>query len=432
MKLCVYGLWHLGSVTAACCAGAGVETVGLDPDTAVIANLAKGKPPLLEPGLRELVQKGLKAGKLSFTADTAAAVSKADIIWVAFDTPVDSNDKADVDYVANAVRAIFPHLQNGAAVLVSSQMPVGSVRKLAAEFAAQAKGRVVDFACSPENLRLGKAINVFTQPERIVVGTDSASARQKLEPLLGKFCKNLIWVSVPAAEMTKHAVNAFLATSVTFANEIANLCELVGADAREVERGLRSEPRIGEKAYIRPGAAFAGGTLARDVQFLQAVAAGRDLSTPLLQSIINSNHAHKQWPLRQLARIFGPDWNNLKIALLGLTYKPGTDTLRRSQAVEIGVAIAQKGAKVIAFDPGLRAAPADLPHAITLGGDIEATLKGSDAVILATEWPEFRAVSPDMLAQGMAKPRLIDANGMLAETCKADPRIAYYMVGTAA
>lgn len=431
MKLCVYGLWHLGCVTAACCAAAGIQTIGLDADAAVVANLNKAVPPLHEPGLPGLVQEGLSSGKLTFS-DNLTVVAEADIVWVTFDTPVDDQDRADVDAVLNAVRKIFPLLKNNAVVLISSQLPVGSTRRLAEDFAAVADGRRVDFAYSPENLRLGKAIQVFTQPERIVVGTDRAEVKEKLLPLLQPFCEQIIWISVPAAEMTKHGINAFLATSVTFINELAALCELVGADAAEVERALRSEPRIGQKAYIRPGAAFAGGTLARDVQFLQTIASEHHLSIPLLGSIAQSNRAHIQWPLRRLLRLFDNNLQGKTIALLGLTYKPGTNTLRRSQAVEVAQAILAKGGHVVAFDPAIQTRPADLPAAIKLAETMESALDGADAALLATEWPEFKALSPEMVMRRMRHANLIDANGMVANSFGQDRRMNYFTVGRAA
>ncbi len=193
MKLAVFGLWHLGSVTAACTAAAGVPTVGIDLDRDRIAKLAAGEPPLYEPGLAELVRSGIAAKALSFSSDVQAA-SGADIVWVCHDTPVDEEDRADVDAVRREVAMLFPHLTDGAVVLVSAQLPVGSVAALEQSFAAQAKGRTVSFACSPENLRLGKAIEVFRNPGRIVVGVRDDRAREILEPVLRKFCDNIIWM----------------------------------------------------------------------------------------------------------------------------------------------------------------------------------------------------------------------------------------------
>src|SRR5262249_15180449 len=204
---------------------------------------------------------------------------------------------------------------------------------------------------SPENLRLDKAIEAFTKAERIVVGVRDAEAKAILQPLLQPFCANLLWVSVEAAEMTKHALNAFLATSITFINEIATLCEQEGADAAEVERALRSEPRVGQRAYIRPGSGFAGGTLARDVQFLTEVAARHGSSLPLLESIIPSNISHRKWAFRQIERHFRSG-HGKRIAVLGLAYTPGTSATRRSVAIELCRALLALGAEGGAHAPG--------------------------------------------------------------------------------
>ena len=266
MKVCVYGLWHLGAVTAACLASRSISTVGLAETPAAAAELNAGKAPLFEPGLDALLAQGLQDGALSFTYDAAGAVSSADLLWVNFDTPVDEDDVADVDYVLDRVRGTFPHLKDGAVVLVSSQVPVGSTALLEHEFAAVATGRKVSFAYSPENLRLGDAIRVFTQSERIVIGVRGDDARKVIEPVLKPFCDTLLWTRVESAEMVKHALNSYLAACVTFTNEIAAICESVSADMSEVEAALRLDPRIGKKAYVRAGSAFAEG---RSEPFLQ-------------------------------------------------------------------------------------------------------------------------------------------------------------------
>ena len=280
MNVTVYGLWHLGCVTAACVSAAGNKVVGLDLDRKVVEDLRAGKPPLHEPGLAELIGGEAKAGRLSFTSETAEALLSADVLWVTFDTPVNERDEADVGSVRRGLEQVAPHIPRGCVVLISSQVPVGFTRELATDW----KDRGLRYAYSPENLRLGKAIEVFRNPERVVLGVSEASAREVLGNLFAPFTQRVEWMSVESAEMTKHALNAFLATSVTFANELARLCEAVGADAKEVERGLKSEGRIGPKAYLSPGAAFAGGTLARDLRFLTGFGKEFAVQTPLLQS----------------------------------------------------------------------------------------------------------------------------------------------------
>ncbi|HRQ79921.1 MAG TPA: nucleotide sugar dehydrogenase, partial [Azospirillaceae bacterium] len=369
MKVCVYGLWHLGSVTAACLAAAEIETVGLDDDATTTSGLAAGRPPLFEPGLSELTAAGLASGRLSFTTDPAAALAGAAVVWVAFDTPVDDDDRADVGFVVERIAALFPYLEDGAVVLISAQLPVGTTAGLERRFAAVAAGRAVSFACSPENLRLGKAIEAFRNPGRIVVGVRDDRARAVLEPLLARFCDALLWVGVESAEMTKHALNAFLATCVVFINEIASVCERVGADAGEVEAALRAEPRIGPHAYLRPGAAFAGGTLARDVTFLGDIAADRGLATPLLSGVLPSNQSHRKWAFRRLQTLLG-DLRGRTVAVLGLSYKPGTDALRRSIAVELCRDLVAAGAHVRVCDPVVAAPPDDLAGRVTTASSV--------------------------------------------------------------
>lgn len=428
MKIAVLGLWHLGSVTAACVAEAGFETVGVDRDAAALEGLTRGEAPLFEPGLDDLLRAGIAAGTLRFSSDPAA-VADADLVWVAYDTPVDERDNADTGFVTYAVEEFFPHLQDGAVVLVSSQLPAGTTRGLSQGFARARPGVRVHFACSPENLRLGSALQVFRGAERIVVGADDDAVRTILQPLLSRFTDEVLWVSVESAEMTKHAVNAFLATCVTFANEIASLCERVGADAFEVEQALRLEPRIGRRAYIRPGAAFAGGTLARDIVFLRAIAERTGLDIPLLGHVEASNTAHKTWPIRRLRDELG-DLKDRRIALLGLVYKPGTSTLRRSWAVELAQSLADAGATVRGHDPALSRAP-ELDGVLRLETDFEALLSGADAAVVATEWPEYQALDASFFRGLMRRPLVIDPNRFLAKSLAGSRGLRYLSVGRA-
>jgi UDPglucose 6-dehydrogenase len=401
--------------------------MGLDGDAATIARLSSGRAPLFEPGLDELIAAGLAAGTLSFTTDPAGAAG-ADLVWIAFDTPVDEADRADAAVVVAAVERLFPLLKDGAAVLITSQVPVGTTRALAQSFARVAAGRRVGFAYSPENLRLGKAIEAFEQPERIIVGASDGDARALLEPVLARFCGRLIWVSVESAELAKHALNAFLATTVTFMNEIATLCERVGADAGEVEQALRSEPRIGARAYIRPGAGFAGGTLARDVMTLNQLAARHDLDLPLLGGIMPSNRQHLNWPARQLTARLG-DLSGRRICVLGLTYKPGTDSLRRSPGIDLCRLLLEAGAVVTAHDPRAEPLPADL-DAVQRSDTALDALAGAEAASLMTEWPAYLDLTPEAIAGAMAAPLLLDQGRFLADRLAGRAGIRYVTLGT--
>jgi UDPglucose 6-dehydrogenase len=428
VRICVAGMWHLGTVTAACLAARGHDVVGYDAGESTVSALARGLPPIYEPGLPELVASGITAGCLRFTADPADALAGADVLWVAYDTPVDDDDRADVNAVLGHIRAIFQAIPDGAVIIVSSQIVAGTTRSLAAELRALRPDANVRWAYSPENLRLGKAIEAFQSAERIVVGVDDGVARAALEPLVVTLARRVEWMTVPSAELTKHALNAFLATSVTFINEVARIAELVGADAREVERGLKSEPRIGPKAYLRPGAAIAGGTLARDVVFLAGLGAEGAIETPLLASITASNRAHAGWPERALERLLG-NLTGARVAIWGLAYTAGTDTLRRSAALELCRALTARGAIVHAFDPAVSELPAPDAGVATLAASAVDALSRARALVVMTSWPEFGEVTPDELVAAMSDAVVLDLAGAVSATLGGDARVRYVTVG---
>ncbi|WP_375413843.1 nucleotide sugar dehydrogenase [uncultured Bradyrhizobium sp.] len=428
MKVCVHGLWHLGTVTAACLAARGIATVGLAETEQAAAKLDAGTAPLFEPGLDALLRQGLEQGALSFTADVAAAVSSSNLVWICFDTPVDDNDVADVDYVLDRVRGTFPHLKSGSVVLISSQVPVGSTARLEREFAEVANGRDVSFAYSPENLRLGDAIRVFTQSERIVIGVRGSDVRRLIEPVLEPFCETLLWTRVESAEMVKHALNSYLATCVTFTNEIATLCERVSADMSEVETALRLDPRIGKKAYVRAGSAFGGGTLARDIQFLKAVATDHGVRAPVLNAVLESNDHHKGWVVRHLRHRLGA-LKGKKIGILGLAYKAGTDAIRRSVAIEVIEELLAGGADVTAFDPKVTVLPAPLNSAVTVAVSSNQVFEDSAAVVFATEWPEFLKLDFAVLVPAMKRALLIDQNAFAAKQLPDLSGLEYIVAG---
>jgi UDPglucose 6-dehydrogenase len=430
MKVAVLGLWHLGTVTAACVAGAGIATIGIDDDAPTIAKLGSGEPPLYEPGLADLVGEGLASGRLSFATDPAR-LADADIVWICHDTPVDEDDRADVGAVFSRVEAVFPHLKDGAVVLVSAQLPVGSIARLEKSFAAQANGRQVDFACSPENLRLGRALEIFRNPGRIVVGIRRGVARDKLSPLLEKFCRNLLWMSIESAEMVKHSINAFLALSITFTNELAAIAEQVGASASDVEKALRSEPRIGPNAYVKAGPAFAGGTLARDVQFLSAIAEQEKLETPLIGNVIASNRAHGRWSINQLRRRLAP-LRGKTIAVLGLSYKPGTDAIRRSPSIELLRELLADGATVRVHDPAVRTLPEEFRSGVTIADSAKDAMTGVAALVLATEWPQFRELTAGDLTEAMSGRLVLDPGAFLPPAISKDPALTVVSIGRVA
>lgn len=424
MHVAVFGLWHLGCVTGACLAAAGKTVVGIDPDPGVVARLRQGEAPVHEPGLSELIAAGLAAGRLTFATDAAAALRDADVLWVTFDTPVNERDEADVAAVRARLEAVRGAVRPGTLVMVSSQVPVGFTRSLAQDWA----GLGLTFGYSPENLRLGKAIAAFREPERIVAGLIDDRDRPRVEALFRPYGRALEWMSLESAEMTKHAVNAFLGMSVAFANELARLCERVGADAREVERGLKTEGRIGPRAYLSPGPAFAGGTLARDLRFLAGFGKDLGVSTPLLAGVLASNEAHTGWLRDRIARLLAGIERPVA-AVLGLTYKPGTDTLRRSASVELCRWLHGLGVRVQAHDPAVAALPAELGEEIALCPTAPEALAGADLAVVATEWPAYRQIAAGEVARLMRRPRVVDQTWFLAGALAGAEGIEYFAPG---
>jgi UDPglucose 6-dehydrogenase len=421
MKVVVLGLWHLGCVTAACGAKF-FDVVGLDFEPQTIDDLRRGKPPIFELGLEGLIRNGFASHRLSFESDPATALKNSNLLWVAYDTPVDEDDQPDVTPVLEGIDRCMPYLPDNAAVLISSQVPAGTCHLLETRYPGRR------FAYSPENLRLGRAIEIFFHQDRIILGTrHDLEEDARLSELLSNFSPNVVRVRTESAEMIKHAINSFLALSITFMNEIARICEKVGADAREVESGLKSEPRIGPKAYLSPGGAFAGGTLARDVVTLDGLASrfGEDLF--LIPAIKISNDQHKRWAIQKLREELGT-LSGKQVTILGLTYKPNTDTLRRSLAIELCRQLQTEGVEVRAFDPVAKALPDDLQKA-KLFRNIEQAASGSDALIVCTEWPQLRESDWPSIIAGLRQAIVIDPNGFLLSKLSPILEVNYRCVG---
>ncbi len=430
MKVCVLGLWHLGSVTAACLASVGHDVTGLDSNSGIVEKLQKAEPPVSEPGLDDLIREGINAERLRFTTNAKIAISSAEVLWVAYDTPVDENDQADVEFVFEEVLKSLPFLSIDTTVLVSSQLLVGSIKRFEDISAEKYPEKKLRFAYSPENLRLGKSLDVFLHPDRVVVGVRRPEDREILSRLLAPITDNILWMSVESAEMTKHAINAFLGMSITFINEIASICENIGADAHEVETGLKSETRIGPGAYLSPGAAFAGGTLARDIEFLKDIGSSNNLVNPLISAVRKSNDEHKKWIQRRLFAVLG-GLKGKRIAVWGLTYKPGTNTLRRSLSVEMCNWLRDKGAEIAVHDPSKCKLPDNwLDDVVRSETPLEA-LEGACALIIATQWSEYREVAVGDVENIAGQLAVFDSNCFLSDFNKSSV-ISYFSVGVGA
>lgn len=418
--LTVLGLWHLGCVTAACCAKH-FHVIGLDFDQKTVEILNSGKAPILEPGLDQLLAAGISSKTLSFTSSSEKACAEADVLWVCYDTPVDEHDESDVEFVLAKLRNAMSHLKGGALVLISSQLPVGTCLKLEKEFPQ------FSIAYSPENLRLGRAIESFEKADRVIVGVRDDAKKELLQRLFAPFSSQIMFMRSESAEMVKHALNSFLALSITFINEIARLCEHVGADAKEVAAGLKSEPRIGARAYLGPGGPFAGGTLARDVVSLTKLAKAKNETLCVIPAIKESNDLHRGWAFAKLSDALG-DLRGRRIGILGLTYTINTNTLRRSAAVDLCKRLLKAGALVSAFDPVIKTLPADLRE-LTLGGGVEEVVIGANAVVICTEWHQFRQADWPAIVHRMCDKIFVDANGFLERELNGIKGLKLFSVG---
>lgn len=428
MKICVLGIWHLGAVTSACLASLGYSVVGVDEDVESVKKLNSGCAPLFEPGLDALIVNGIESGFLIYENNPSLAICDADVLWVTFDTPVDDEDRADFEYVLNGIKKALSSLPKNAIVIISSQLPVGSIASLE-KFALDYHGeKNLSFASIPENLRLGKALDIFLEPDRLIIGVRSPKVKKFLENFLLPITRKLEWMSIESAEMTKHAINAFLATSVTFTNEIAAICESVGADAKEVERGLKTESRIGPKAYLSPGGPFAGGTLARDIEYLGSIAKNKMLQVPLLSSVRVSNDCHKNWFRRKLLEYFG-NLENIVVAVWGLTYKSGTDTIRRSLSIELCDWLLENGALVHVSDPVVSNLPNHWGARVkSFDSPLDAVVN-AQALIVGAEWPQFRDVLMSATPKFSDNFLVIDANRYIHDYLDLN-RLKYLAVGT--
>lgn len=428
MKIGFAGLWHLGTVMSAVFASAGHDVIAFD-EPSVIEPLRALELPVAEPGLRTLVADEVRAGRLRFSANRAD-LGDRELLWITYDTPLRDDGSADAAFVIDRATALLTALQHGTLVVVSSQVPVGSTATLERRAVESMPGGGLRFACSPENLRLGKAISYMRNVDRYVIGVrterDAATLRAALAPL----SPNVEVMSVESAEVTKHAVNAFLATSVAFINELAGLCERTGADAREVERGLKTDMRIGEQAYLRAGGPFAGGTLARDINFVIEEERKLGLQPLLFQGVRDANVFHASWLQRRFAEAVGEP-RGRALAILGLTYKAGTNTLRGSNAVMLARWFAGEGGRVCAFDPAVRSLPDDVRDCISLAPSVDDALHDADAALIATEWPEFRKIAAETFHRELRMPVIFDPGRFLEEKIRDDDRLRYYAVGLA-
>ncbi len=410
LKMAVFGLWHLGCVTAAGLAELGYKVVGTDFDGEVVEKLSEGKPPIFEPGLEEILKKQIRRKNLSFTPSKEIALKAADFIFLTIDTKVDEKDQVDLGDIFRASNEIAKYIKAGATIIVSSQVPVGTCSKLKSEIARKNKAKF-DICYVPENLRLGEALNSFLNPERIVLGANSETTLKKVKKLFEPLKCEKITMGVESAEMAKHSLNAYLATCISFISEISDICELSGASAVDVAKALKTDKRVSPYAPINPGLGFSGGTLARDVQVLRGYGDAKNYETKLLNAVMEVNDRRKNLVFNKLEKLFR-GVKSLHVGILGLTYKPGTDTLRRSLSLEIAKDLISRGATVKAYDPKVVSTVASLPK-LVICRSVGEVAKGSDALVLITEWKDFKKLPLKKIKALMRKPIFLDTKNFL-------------------
>jgi UDPglucose 6-dehydrogenase len=410
--VCVIGIWHLGIVNCVGFAERGYRVCGLEFDRTKAERLAQGIPPLFEPGLEEGMRSHLASGRLTFSSD-CRVVSQSDYVVIAYDSPVNDKDEVDVTPVVRAARAIAGALAAHVPVIITSQLPLGTSAKIEADIRRRNPRWKSGVVYTPENLRLGAAIRCFLEPDMLVLGANDERARESALELYRPFDTEKVPMDLRSAEMVKHALNTFLATSITFINEIANLADRLGADAVAVGRALKLDKRIGKSALMMPGLGFSGGTLARDVTQLRKFAKQLDYKAKLLDAIVSVNEGTFDEILVKLRRRLGK-LDGKRIGILGLTYKPGTSTVRRSPAIKIVRKLKSSGAKCSGYDP-----TADEAEVAAYKGlfvrvqTVNELASGADALVLVTEWPEFRDLDFAALAKRMRRPLMVDSKNYL-------------------
>ncbi len=407
MIIFVQGLWHCGSVVSACLASLNFDVIAYDENKKLVNNLKKNIPPIFEPNLKKLIKKSNKNGQLSFV-NNSKKINLADVIWFTYDTPVDEYDRANKKYVLDKIKKTLKKVNSGKFIIISSQLPVGSIRVLEI-FAKKELKKKFHFFCCPENLRLGKSIKSFLNAERMIVGYRDISSRKKIKNLFEIITDNIVWMKIESAEITKHAINTFLATSISFINEMSLICESFGADAKEVEEGLKSESRIGKKAFLSPGVPFGGGTLGRDVNYLNEISVSKNLNTKLLSSIKISNDNHKQWIYRHLKNLI-INKKIKKVSIWGLTYTENTDTLRRSFAIEISNWLMKFNIKIIGFDSNVKKLPTHVSRVVKKVSSPISEINTVDALIILGKSKDFLNISPNSINKINNRLTIIDPN----------------------
>jgi UDPglucose 6-dehydrogenase len=432
MRIAIIGTGYVGLVSGACFSEFGVSVNCVDQDAAKIAGLQRGEMPIYEPGLAALVAGNAAAGRLSFTTDLAAAVAGVDAVFIAVGTPSRRGDgHADLSYVFAAAEAIGRALSGPAVVVTKSTVPVGTGYRVAEILRGTRPRAGVEVAANPEFLREGSAIVDFMRPDRVVIGADSERARAVLRQLyrpLYLIETPMLFTDIATAELIKYAANAFLATKITFINEIADLCEALGADVQDVARGIGLDGRIGRK-FLHAGPGFGGSCFPKDCRALVRTAGEAGAGLAIVETVLRVNEARKRRMADKIAAACGGNLGGKSLAVLGLTFKPNTDDMRDAPSLEILPRLIAAGARIRAFDPeGMPEAKRLMPEPVYCQ-DAYQTMGGADALILLTEWNEFRGLDLGRVKDLLASPLVIDLRNIYQPQEMAAAGLTYFSIG---
>ena len=438
MKVTVYGSGYVGLVTGSLLADVGNDVLCVDIDETKVANLKKGIIPIHEPGLDEVIIRNVEIGRLNFTTDMDAAVAHSEMQFIAVGTPPDEDGSADLQHVLAVAGTIAERMQERKLVVTKSTVPVGTSDRVAAKISEvlQARGSDLPFSTisNPEFLKEGAAIEDFRKPDRIVVGTQDPYAIEQMRELYAPFCRNhdrLIFMDIRSSELTKYAANSMLATKISFMNELSNLADSLGADIENVRIGIGSDPRIGY-SFIYPGCGYGGSCFPKDVKALIATAKEVGYQAELLESVEAVNERQKSVLPDKINKHFNNDLSGKTFAVWGLSFKPNTDDMREAPSRVLMDALWSQGAKVQAYDP---VAMDEARHlypdhdGLTLTDSAMAATKDADALIIMTEWNEFRSPTWTELTASLKDPVIFDGRNLYEPSVVAEQGITYYCIG---
>jgi len=436
MKIVVIGTGYVGLVTGTCFAEVGIDVVCVDVDTKKIENLKNGIMPIYEPGLEEMVVRNFQKGRLLFSTNLGECIADADVAFIAVGTPPGEDGSADLKYVIAVAKEIGSHIKNHIVVVTKSTVPVGTAAKVRNAVQAELDSRKLslefDVASNPEFLKEGAAIEDFLKPDRIVVGVETKKAEDVMRKLYKPFLLNghpIIFMDVPSAEMTKYAANAMLATKISFMNDVANLCEIMGADVNLVRKGIGSDPRIGNR-FIYPGIGYGGSCFPKDVKALIRTARENGHEMRILQAVEDVNEDQKSVLYDKIVKHFKGDIKGRTFAIWGLSFKPKTDDMREAPSLVIIEKLLAAGANVRAYDPvAMHEAKKELGEQIEYSKDPNDALIDADALLIITEWPEFRTPNFKVMAKLLKNKLIFDGRNIFDLEEMEEHGFDYYCIG---